>query len=224
MLQEFVHELEKTAKSIMNDVHTALPGEIVSYDATKGTVTAKPIGKYATVDNKLLDYPNVTEAPVVFPYCGKSGVGIAYPIKPGDSCLIIISEVELDEWRSGSKSEGPLRYDMTNAIVIPGLLKKGGNLFQKAVSEDAVVIAAGSTEVIVTKSGVGLTTPGVTVDVSEIGITARGDLKIEGNIICNGNIQATGEASASDVKAGNISLINHTHISAEPGSSTSAAQ
>ena len=221
MLQEFAQEIENTARSVMNEVHTALPGEIISYDAAKGTATAKPIGKYVTSDNKVLAYPNVTDAPLVFPYCGVSNVGIAFPVKPGDSCMIILSEVELDEWRSGAESEGPLRYDLSNAIIIPGLLKKGGSPFQKAVSEDAVVVVSGGTEIVVTDGGVYATSSGVAITVSNGAITARGDLKVEGNIICTGDINITGEANAKDMKAGEISLASHKHTSSDPGSPTS---
>ena len=43
MLQEFTSEVEKTAKSVVDEIHTALPGEIVSYDGNVASV--KPIGK-----------------------------------------------------------------------------------------------------------------------------------------------------------------------------------
>ena len=31
MLQEVTAEIEKTAKAVVNEIHTALPGEIVSF-------------------------------------------------------------------------------------------------------------------------------------------------------------------------------------------------
>ena len=77
MLQEFTAEIEQTAKAVVNEIHTALPGEIVSYNAGAGTATVKPIGKYVTSDGKELNYPTITEAPVCFPFCQNAGVGIA---------------------------------------------------------------------------------------------------------------------------------------------------
>ena len=46
MLQEVTAEIEKTAKAVVNEIHTALPGEIVSFDGA--TATVKPIGQYVT--------------------------------------------------------------------------------------------------------------------------------------------------------------------------------
>ena len=67
MLQEVTAEIEKTAKAVVNEIHTALPGEIVSFDGA--TATVKPIGQYVTSDGVSLSYPTITEAPVCFPYC-----------------------------------------------------------------------------------------------------------------------------------------------------------
>lgn len=172
MLQEFIQEIENTVKAIVNDVHTALPGEIVSYDAMTGTATVSPIGKFVTSDNRILEYPKIAEVPVVFPYCSTAEAGIILPVKPGDSCIVIVSEVELDEWRSGAESDGPLRFDLTNAVVIPGLLKKGKELHQEAVDKDAVVVVAKE----------------VTLSVSKKCITARGDFKVDGDILYTGSV------------------------------------
>lgn len=166
MLQEFTDEIEKTAKAVVNDVHTALPGKIVSYNADECTATVNPIGKYITSDDVELDYPTITEAPVMFPCCQSTGTGMAFPVKKGDSCLIIVSEVELDSWRSGGDSEGSLQFDLTSAVVIPGLLKRGNAASKKADRDNAVVVAAGD----------------VFLSVSEKGVTIKGDLTVIGHV------------------------------------------
>lgn len=48
MLQEFTEEIEETAAAIVNDIHTAVPGEIVSFDAGQGMAAVKPVGKFLT--------------------------------------------------------------------------------------------------------------------------------------------------------------------------------
>lgn len=213
MLQDFTKQIEKTVETLINEIHTALPGEIVSFDTSKGTAIIQPVGKFITSDGKVLDYPRITEVPLVFPYCHQTGVGIALPVKKGDSCIIIISEVELDEWRSGGKSEGSLRFDLTSAVAIPGLLKTGGQLFSKAVNNNAVVIGSSGASVSVSNKRVDMDVKGTTFSVSESGITVGGNLTVKGNI-----------TSTEDVKAGEISLKQHTHISAEPEKETGKAQ
>lgn len=172
MIQELTEEIEKTARAVVDEVHTALPGKIISFDAKSCTATVEPYGKYITSDETELDYPAITEVPVMFPFCQKNNVGIAFPVCKGDSCLIIISEVELDAWRSEAESEGSLRFDLTSAIAIPGLMRGGSELAKDAISEKAVVIG----------------TPGVKLTVSESGIVARGNLTVQGNISYTGSI------------------------------------
>ena len=183
MLQEVIKEIENTVDDALNEVHTALPGKIVSYNPEKATCTARPIGKYVMSDGEKIDFPDISDAPVCFPY-SLSGVGIAFPVKAGDSCLIIISEIELDEWDSDAESEMPLKFDLTSAIVIPGLMKNGNALTKKANQQNAVVVKAGDNEICISKAK----------------IAVSGVLSVDGDVICSG-----------DVKAGSTSLKSHTH-------------
>ena len=47
MMQELVNQINKSARSATEDMHTALPGEIKSYDPTKGVATVLPKAKFA---------------------------------------------------------------------------------------------------------------------------------------------------------------------------------
>lgn len=173
MVQEFIKSIEDTARAVVDDIHTALPGKILSFNAKRGYVSVKPYGKYITQDEIELDYPVITEVPVIFPYSSSTDTGIAFPVKKGDDCLVIISEVELDEWRSGAEAEGSLRFDLSSAVAIPGIMKRGGDLFAEASSENAVVVRSGK----------------VKLSVSNAGITLCGDLKVEGNISYTGSME-----------------------------------
>ena len=185
MLQEFTAEIEQTAKAVVNDIHTAMPGEIISYDAGAGTATVKPIGKFITSDGKELSYPTITEAPVSFPFCQNAGVGIAFPVKKGDSCIIIISEVELDAWRSGADSEGSLRFDLTSAMVVPGLLEGGSAASEKASRENAVILTAGDVEVAVSGDGCKIDTGSTVLNVSDSGVKIKGNVTVDGTVHAN---------------------------------------
>ena len=154
MLQEFTQEVENTARDVVDEIHTALPGRIISFNPSACTASVKPIGRYVTSDGKELDYPVITEAPVIFPFCQTEDVGIAFPVKSGDNCIIIVSEVELDSWRSGAESEGTLRFDLTSAIIIPGLINSGYSIVEKAASLNSVVIKNKEVEVIIGNNAV----------------------------------------------------------------------
>ena len=193
MMQEFAQQVEDTARSMIGEIHTALPGMVVSFDPRKGTAMVKPAGKYTTAEGERLEYPQIPEVPVVFPFSSSSNVGMVFPVKAGDGCLIVVSEVELDEWRSGAESSGNLKFDLTNAVCIPGLMRSGNGIVEQAISQNAVIVSAGN----------------ISMSISEAGIAIGGDLKVTGNIISTGAI-----------KAGKIDLQQHTHKSAEPGTNT----
>jgi len=200
MLQEFAEQVEKAAKTCIWDIHTSIPGKILSFDSVKCTVSVQPSGKYVTVDGAELDYPVIPDAPVLFPCSTSSGIGIAFPVKPGDSCLIVISEAELDEWRTGAESEAHLRFDLTNAVVIPGLMSSGNAPLRKAIREEAIVLNAKNMEIVVSEGRASVRTDGVEMTVS-------GDrVSVTGNLAVSGNITATG-----DVSAGSVSLRGHRH-------------
>ena len=182
MLQEFVQQVEETARGVMGEIPPALPGTIMKYDAGSGTVTVKPVGEYATSRGQRLEYPIISNVPLVFPVCQSIGAGIAFPVERGDSCLIIVSEVELDEWKSGAKSEGSLRFDLTSAVVIPGLLDGGSELLKDAGSKKAVIVGNGDNRVIVSKTMIRLDTGGARLDVDESGVNIQGNLTVSGSL------------------------------------------
>lgn len=188
MMQEVSQQIEETARSVVNEVHTALPGNVISYNPAGGTATVKPEGKYETNTGEKLAYPTISDVPVVFPCCQSGSVGIAFPISKGDSCLIIISEVELDEWRSGAESEASLRFDLSNAMCIPGLLDGGGELAQKAASQNAVIVSTGDSEVVVSSSSVSVTAGDKKLAVSDSGVSITGNLTVDGNVTATGSI------------------------------------
>ncbi len=188
MIQELSQQIEETARAVVDEIHTALPGTIVAFDSESGTATVKPNGKYMTADGKSLDYPQIMNVPVTFPFSQTVGVGIAFPVGKGDSCLIIISEVELDGWRTGAESEGSLRFDLTSAICVPGLLKSGKKIISKACQSSAVVLGSGNVEVLVSNIGVVITSRNTKMTVSDAGVSISGNLKVDGNISSTGMI------------------------------------
>lgn len=172
MMQEFTAEIEKTARSVVNDIHTAVPGEIVSYDAAAGIATVKPTASFVTSDGAKLEYPTITEAPVVFPFCQNAGVGVVYPLKPGDNCVIVFSEAELDAWRSGAESEGSMRFDLSSAMAVPVLFEGGCEASEKAVTENAVIAVASDTEVLINMDKVEVTVPETKITIDKESIKA----------------------------------------------------
>ena len=171
LLKEFISELDKSIQSNINNVHTALPGKITAIDIAKACVSVQPYGKFLANLGKKMTYPVLTEVPLVFPMSTSVQAGIAFPVSVGDDCLVIISEVELDEFLSGSESEGSLKFDLSSAIAIPGLAKAGNQMFSEAMNGRSVVIKNG----------------GTTLSISGGTVSIQGNLSVNGNISCTGS-------------------------------------
>lgn len=168
MLQEFVEQVEKAARSVMEEMHTAIPGKITAFNAGTGFATVKPYGTYTTDSGRKMAYPTVTEVPVIIPQSQVNDIYIAFPITVGMDCLLIISEQELDAWIGGGESENDIRFDLTSAIAIPGLSNKGNAALREACSKKSLILQNGSTKVSVNKDNV----------------------EIAGNLIVSGDVKA----------------------------------
>lgn len=201
MMQEFVQQIENTVKETTYDMHTALPGTIAAFNPATGMATVKPEGTVAMKNGKRLKYPSIVKVPVVFPR-GKDTV-IAYPVKPGDGCLIIICENDLKPWMShGKETESDMKFDLTNAVCIPGLFSEGDEALQKAVDENAVVIKNKKMEMMIKEDefkveheqnklwmgtdGVDLKCGGKSLKVRNSRIEVEGDLYVSGSIVEGG--------------------------------------
>lgn len=192
MMQEFVEQVNKTAQKAVEGMHTAVPASIVSYDPATNMAVVQPKAKFKKPNGETMDYPTVSGVPVAFPQSGN--VVVAYPVKAGDSCLLVFAETALDYWLYGKGTDTELRFDLSNAIAVPNIAATGSAAMQEACSEDAVVIQSGGTKLKLKSDGVHIT----------------------GNVTVEGSITAT-----ADVKANNsVSLANHTHTG-DSGGSTS---
>lgn len=170
MMQEFVQELTDAINRNIRSIHTAMPGRIIAFDPAKCVATVKPVMKFKKPDGSTLDYPQITGVPVVFPQGAGQNAVVAFPVKAGDSCLLIISEQSLDFWQYGQETATDLPFDMTNAICIPGLFARGNDALKTACAENAVVVKAGATVMKITPDGVSIT----------------GKLTVSGEVVGNG--------------------------------------
>ena len=191
MMQEFVQEIQNTVQRGIRGIHTAMPGKVLAFDPAKCVATVQPVMKFKKPDGNTIDFPQVTGVPVVFPQGAGQNATVAFPVKAGDGCLIVVAEQSLDYWQYGQETDTDLAFDMTNAICIPGLFTQANEAVKAACAANAVVLDAGGTRITV-KQGE------VVIDAAKI--TVNGDLTV------NGSVQATG-----DVGAKGISVANHTH-------------
>ena len=125
--------LRRILQSFSLDLHTAIPGIVRSYDPTTQTADIEPAIRRVLPAANEDDDADETEAlpilpsvPIVWPRAG--GFFLHFPISPGDSVLVVFSEVDTNAWRaSGDLSDPgvPTRHGLSGAVAIPGLYPRG---------------------------------------------------------------------------------------------------
>ena len=97
---------------------------------------------------------------------------ISFPVKEGDSCLLVVSEQSLEYWLYERETDTTLRFDISNAICIPGLFQKPPRSFSDACDNDSVIIESNDTQISVDSNGISMTG----------NVTINGDLTVTGSI------------------------------------------
>lgn len=181
MQQEFIQEIINTVRENIKGIHTACPGKIVSYDAENGLATVLPMMKFKTSSGAIIDYPQITGVPVWMPQSSGQQATIAYPIKPNDGCLIIFAEQSIDYWMYGQETDTDLRFDLSNAICIPGLFSTANSTVKDACNSDSIIIDYAGTRIAM-KSG---------------NVSIKGNVSIDGNLDVKGNTTLVGNVTTS---------------------------
>lgn len=179
----------------ISNIHTALNGKIISYDASINRAIVQPSGTYKTEDYREFAYPIIYNVPVVFPTGMGGNSGVTFPISSGDGCLIIFAEKQLDDFVNNSNTSDDLRkHSLNDAICIPGLYTNATKSNIKHAN--SVCLFNGSAMIQITENGFS-------------GILNGTDFKFaDGDLVVNG-----------------ISLLHHTYGNVENGGgSTGEAQ
>lgn len=131
--------IEETIKAALeariSQIHTALPGIVVSYNASNQTADIRPavqgliISQTEDNDDKPESLPVVPAVPVV--YLRGTDYFIHTPINPGDSVLLLFLERDPVGWRQSGDVAAPTdrrNHSLAHAIAIPGLFPSSNTL------------------------------------------------------------------------------------------------
>lgn len=119
--------LVETIKSLIHgelaELHTAIPGKIVSYDYAKNLAVVQPLLKRKYVnETEPVELPTISNVTVCFPRMGKGHLRI--PVNPGDEGEIIFQERSIDKWAISGGTVDPedsRKHSLSDATFWPGL-------------------------------------------------------------------------------------------------------
>jgi hypothetical protein len=174
------------------DVHTALPGQIISYDYTTQKAVIQPCLKKSYLDGTTQEMPILNNVPVIFPRAGEAS--LTFPVVPGDTCLLLFIERSTDLWKSVGgivAPNDPRKFDLSDAVAIMGLMP----FTENSLSDN-------NEDVLLTYKG------------SNIRIKASGDIQIE-----TASKVAIGNTSAEvlDIVSSILGILT-TSVTTAPGS------
>lgn len=140
--QEIISE---AIESRLLELHTAIPGKVISYDKATQTAEVVPVVQRAEPredgGNTLTPLPSIPNVPVGWQRGG--GGGLTMPLKPGDHVLLVFNEAAIGHWRASGElaPPGDLRR---HSLGYPYALPCGGPESQ------ALTDAAGDGEIVLT--------------------------------------------------------------------------
>ena len=93
-------------QEIFSSLRCALPGTVESFDAETRTAVIRP---------GVRDMPLLRDVPVFMPW--------RFDIFPGDPCLVIFTDCDIDAWFEGGEQEEPAsgrRHALSDAFAFVG--------------------------------------------------------------------------------------------------------
>ena len=107
---------------IGSKLRVAIPGHIVSYDATKRTASIAIGENLVLNDGTVIDLKAPLVDVPVFTLRG-AGIHIGMPIGPGDECLVIFADFNIDAWHSAGGQQTPpttRQHDISDGFAFVG--------------------------------------------------------------------------------------------------------
>ena len=108
-------ERDALKRDFFSSLHCALPGKNLSFDSETQMAEIQPAVKRGS-----LTYPPLSGVPVFMP--------VPFEVNPGDACLVIFADIDIDAWLSSGEAEEPLsarQHSLSDGFAFIGF-KTGG--------------------------------------------------------------------------------------------------
>ena len=115
---------ENLINEAMFRTRCCIPCVIQSYNKTERTVECQPAIREKIINEdgtvQYVNLPILVNVPVAFPSCGSFGIEL--PITSGDECLVLFSDLSIDNFWLKGNVQNPVevrRHDLSDGIAIP---------------------------------------------------------------------------------------------------------
>lgn len=127
--EDIVDVLTEFVDSRLENVHTSLPAQIVSYVEATRTAVVKLLVSLVRPNGDILEVPIIDNVPVMFP--ASATFELTYPLLPGDKGVVIFAETGIGNYLAGTgdievEADSPARFQLTDAQFLPGIYPPAG--------------------------------------------------------------------------------------------------
>lgn len=151
---ELADVLNYFKKSVKLEINCHHIGKIQAFDPITQTATVTinysktflKAEKDGTFSTAIKDFPPIKSCPVII--MGGGHRSLTFPILPGDDCILLFNDRDIDNWFAGSSSSPPATgrlHSFSDAICLVGLRPEGE--FIDDYDNDAVALNYGTTKV-----------------------------------------------------------------------------
>lgn len=171
MDQDFRDAVVSIIDQYMRDnIHTSAPAKVGNV-SENFTAELTPDLKVTTDDDREVPYPKISGTAILMPTGAGGTIGFAFPVHSGDGCVAIFGE-------GGSGTD--LKWDLSNATLLPGLPASSSEQVKRAGSEDAAVVFAPTATITVKKDCIELKKQDTTITLKDSSVfVQRGGSNIE---------------------------------------------
>lgn len=134
---------ERLIGKIGFNFHVCLPCIVQKYNLDSNTIECQPTIRERVIneDNIITyqNYPLLVDVPVCFPQ--SSNASITFPINTGDECIVVFSDLAIDNWFVNGNIQNPVeqrRHDLSDAFAIFGI--RNQNKVQPQYDNDSLII------------------------------------------------------------------------------------
>jgi hypothetical protein len=182
----------KIFQQLISNIHTAMPGEIVSFDPLTQTATIQPsLQRLLEGADGAENLPPIEDVPVCMP--GGGGFWINLDLAAGDTGIIIWSERSIANWLTLGGQADPddtRKFDLSDAMFIPGINPLVGVLVPPLETGSLIIRnKLGTTKITLTDTDIILENTYGTITLG------ASTLKLENTTGGNVEIKATGQVA-----------------------------
>lgn len=170
---------------VLQQTDGMLPAQVIAYDRTTNRVQVQLMISLITTDGSIVPRPQIASLPVLV--LGGGGFMINFPLNEGDLGWILANDRDISLFLQSYTQTAPNTYRVKNfsdGLFIPDIMR-GYSINPADVNSMVISNTSGTTRISISATSIDITAP-VGVNITTPLVT------INGNLLVNGNIGATG--------------------------------